>query len=526
MDDATERGGHRQRSRRHADRRGRGRHRQDDRAGEPDPARARDRPRDDGRDRRGDVHREGRGRAEAPPARGAGARRARRAADPVRPATRSRRRSKTLEEAHVNTIHGFCAELLRERPVEARVDPLFAVLTEPQADRRLRARVPRLAAGGAEESAGGRAPCAAPDERAVVRRRRRRRADRSAARRGPDAGRGARLSRTRGSGRRSIAARRSIGSSRRCTGLPTLTASPLSRARQPVHRHRRGPPPQPPDRSSSSRSGSAISTAGKRGSSISRATAASRARARAAATSSARTSAATDVLAARDALFNDLQQFRKDADADLAACLQQELAGATERYQASQAGGRRARLHRPAGPRARSDQEQRRRPRAPAAEVHAHLRRRIPGHRSDSGGDSAAARQRRPRQALHRRRSEAGDLPVPRHRCRHLLAGLQRARGARRPRAAADHELSQRAGDSALRQRGLRAGDDRRRSARGRRTTCRCRSRRAADTTRSRRSSRCRCRSRTAAAASARSRRRRRRSTRRCPTPSAPTSRG
>src|SRR4029077_17338207 len=41
----------------------------------------------------------------------------------------------------------------------------------------------------------------------------------------------------------------------------------------------------------------------------------------------------TDVLAARDALFNDLQQFRKDADAVLAACLQQELAGATERYQ-------------------------------------------------------------------------------------------------------------------------------------------------------------------------------------------------
>src|SRR5205814_1855510 len=40
-----------------------------------------------------------------------------------------------LEEAHVNTIHGFCAELLRERPVEARVDPLFAVLTEPQSAR-------------------------------------------------------------------------------------------------------------------------------------------------------------------------------------------------------------------------------------------------------------------------------------------------------------------------------------------------------------------------------------------------------
>src|SRR5204862_4633894 len=39
----------------------------------------------------------------------------------------------TLEEAHVNTIHGFCAELLRERPVESCVDPLFVVLTEPQA---------------------------------------------------------------------------------------------------------------------------------------------------------------------------------------------------------------------------------------------------------------------------------------------------------------------------------------------------------------------------------------------------------
>src|SRR5512132_175681 len=40
-----------------------------------------------------------------------------------------------LEEAHVSTIHGFCADLLRERPVEARVDPLFKVLTEAQAER-------------------------------------------------------------------------------------------------------------------------------------------------------------------------------------------------------------------------------------------------------------------------------------------------------------------------------------------------------------------------------------------------------
>ena len=40
-----------------------------------------------------------------------------------------------LEEAQVSTIHGFCADLLRERPVEARIDPLFTVLTEAQAIR-------------------------------------------------------------------------------------------------------------------------------------------------------------------------------------------------------------------------------------------------------------------------------------------------------------------------------------------------------------------------------------------------------
>ena len=40
-----------------------------------------------------------------------------------------------LEEAQVSTIHGFCADLLRERPVEAGIDPLFRVLTEAQAER-------------------------------------------------------------------------------------------------------------------------------------------------------------------------------------------------------------------------------------------------------------------------------------------------------------------------------------------------------------------------------------------------------
>jgi ATP-dependent helicase/nuclease subunit A len=40
-----------------------------------------------------------------------------------------------LEQAHVSTIHGFCSDLLRERPVEARVDPQFSTLTEGQSER-------------------------------------------------------------------------------------------------------------------------------------------------------------------------------------------------------------------------------------------------------------------------------------------------------------------------------------------------------------------------------------------------------
>jgi ATP-dependent helicase/nuclease subunit A len=41
-----------------------------------------------------------------------------------------------LEEARISTIHGFCADLLRERPVEAGVDPAFRVMTEAEAERR------------------------------------------------------------------------------------------------------------------------------------------------------------------------------------------------------------------------------------------------------------------------------------------------------------------------------------------------------------------------------------------------------
>ena len=40
-----------------------------------------------------------------------------------------------LEEAHIGTIHSFCAEILRERPVEARVDPAFGEMDEEESAR-------------------------------------------------------------------------------------------------------------------------------------------------------------------------------------------------------------------------------------------------------------------------------------------------------------------------------------------------------------------------------------------------------
>jgi ATP-dependent exoDNAse (exonuclease V) beta subunit len=39
-----------------------------------------------------------------------------------------------LEEARIGTIHAFCSDLLRERPVEARVDPMFKVAAEDSSD--------------------------------------------------------------------------------------------------------------------------------------------------------------------------------------------------------------------------------------------------------------------------------------------------------------------------------------------------------------------------------------------------------
>jgi ATP-dependent helicase/nuclease subunit A len=235
-----------------------------------------------------------------------------------------------LEEAHVNTIHGFCAELLRERPVEARVDPLFAVLTEPQADR-VYGRAFRAWLQEALKN---------PPEglRRALRRT-------SAPSFGGDGG--GPIDRLRTAGRSLAEARdfpcpwerppfdRGGEIDRLVTALhqfAALTASPLS-ARDNLY----------------------IDTGGVRRLSrqiqleqsfghvdldgwearlvdLTRDRGFSRTR-KGSGYKFAKDVNRSDVLAARDALFNDLQQFRKDADADLAAGLQQELAGATERYQ-------------------------------------------------------------------------------------------------------------------------------------------------------------------------------------------------
>ncbi|MBI3491981.1 MAG: UvrD-helicase domain-containing protein [Acidobacteria bacterium] len=248
----------------------------------------------------------------------------------------------TLEDAHVNTIHGFCAELLRERPVEARVDPLFSVLTEPQADR-LYSRAFHAWLEDALQN---------PPE--GVRRALRRTSAPSFLGGGEHSGP---VDRLRGAGY-ALAAQRDFPApwSRpafdRASEIDRLVAAlhhlaDLSAAASSerdnvfvdldaVRRLSRqirleqtfGQPPAPVpgfggrdldgwearlvdltrDRGfSRTRKGSGY----KFGKDVTR----------------------TEVLAARAALCADLQQFRKDADADLAASLQQELSGATARYQ-------------------------------------------------------------------------------------------------------------------------------------------------------------------------------------------------
>ena len=235
---------------------------------------------------------------------------------------------KTLEEAHVNTIHGFCAELLRERPVEARVDPLFAVLTEPQADR-LYSRAFRAWLQEALQD---------PPEGL---RRALRRTSGFGDTDGP-------IDRLRGAGR-ALAEWREF---------PHPWARPAFDREREIARHVAALHrlAELTAAASSTRDNLFVDTDAVRRTSrqiqleqsfgqvdfdgwearlvdLTRDRGFSRTR-KGVGYKFSKDATRADVLAAHDALLGDLQQFRKDADADLAACLQQELAGATARYQA------------------------------------------------------------------------------------------------------------------------------------------------------------------------------------------------
>ncbi|MBZ5617137.1 MAG: UvrD-helicase domain-containing protein [Acidobacteriia bacterium] len=60
-----------------------------------------------------------------------------RRASELEPAVRARlaEAARGLDRAFIGTIHAFCAQLLRRRPVEARVDPVFRELDQPEAMR-------------------------------------------------------------------------------------------------------------------------------------------------------------------------------------------------------------------------------------------------------------------------------------------------------------------------------------------------------------------------------------------------------
>jgi ATP-dependent exoDNAse (exonuclease V) beta subunit len=238
----------------------------------------------------------------------------------------------SLEEAHVNTIHGFCAELIRERPVEARVDPLFAVLTEPQADhlytRGFQAWLQRALANPSEglrralrrtssPAFGGTGDGDGPVERL-------RRAGRSLVE-----WRDFSAPWHRPQFDRASAIQRVLDHLHR---LAELTGAPVSErdnlyidtdavrrlSRQIRLEESFG---QVDHDGWESR---LVDLVRDRGMSRTR---------KGSGYKFGKVALRSEVLAARDTLYAELQQFKKDVDADLAACLQQELAGATSRYQ-------------------------------------------------------------------------------------------------------------------------------------------------------------------------------------------------
>jgi ATP-dependent helicase/nuclease subunit A len=235
----------------------------------------------------------------------------------------------TLEEAHVNTIHGFCAELLRERPVEASVDPLFKVLTEPLADRLYSRAFRRWLQDALNDPPEG-----------VRRALRRTSAPMGRDNDGP-------IDRLRGAGRalaewrdfpqpwhrppfdRASAIDRHVSALHRLAALTEGASSTRDNLYIDTDAVRRLSRQITLEQSFGQRDldgweARLVDLTRDRGFSRTR---------KGSGYKFGKDASRADVLTARDLLFADLQQFRKEADADLAACLQRELAGATARYQ-------------------------------------------------------------------------------------------------------------------------------------------------------------------------------------------------
>ncbi|PYR58674.1 MAG: ATP-dependent deoxyribonuclease subunit A [Acidobacteria bacterium] len=239
---------------------------------------------------------------------------------------------KKLEDAHVNTIHGFCAELLRERPVEACVDPLFVVLTEAQADRLYgrafrawlqdalqqppeglrrglrRTSVPAFQSGGQSDGPidrlrrAGRTLAESRDFPAPWQR--------------PPFDRAGEIDRLVAALHHLADLTAAASSQRDNLFIDTDGARRLSRQIRLEQSFGQ--------RDLDAWEARLVDLTRDRGFSRTR---------KGSGYKFSKDVTRTEVLSARDALFADLQQFKRDADADLAACLQQELAGATERYQ-------------------------------------------------------------------------------------------------------------------------------------------------------------------------------------------------
>ena len=353
-----------------------------------------------------------------------------------------------LEIARIGTIHAFAAGLLRERPVEAGVDPGFTV-----ADPLDRAPPPRpdlggLAAGGAVGPGGGRAGPAGDRARALARaaaraglRPRGRSATGSTGFPAPRAVRRAAGGPERGRPRDDRAARRAS------RGAPSRTRRTARRGRSRiwrawVHQTAGLPERRSGERAPGRRRGCRTSPSG----SATRRSGGTRPRSR---------SAGAGLVALRERV----EAARAVARHNLVAGLARWAAGFVDAYDRRQGPGGLPRLPRPAPPGA----EPRARPAGRAAGLPARdpvpPGRRVPGHRPAPARDGAEPRRRRAAgEPVRRRRPEAEHLPVPPGGHRDLRGGEG---DDRRPRRGPDdpRELPQHRGDPGRRQRRVRGRD-------------------------------------------------------------------